>query len=81
MGVGGLEPRAAHLHPEGLGALAIGPLGHEDMEGLGGIDADVNRKRPGVGMLLIGGHRPAPRQEGRGATEVTAGRLSGVKRE
>ena len=56
VGVGGLEAGPAHQHLEGLGAAAVGALGHEHVELLGGVDADVDGELPGVGVLLIGGH-------------------------
>jgi hypothetical protein len=58
--MGGLKAGSADQRLEGLGALTVGPLGHEDMELLGGIDTDVHRKRPRVGALVIGGHGQLP---------------------
>ena len=60
MSIGGRKPGPAHQHLERLGTAAIGPLGHQHVELLGGIDADVDGKRSGVDVLLIGGHGVAP---------------------
>jgi hypothetical protein len=54
--IGCLEPGTTHHHGEWLGAVSIGPQRHQHVELLGGIHANVNRKLPRVGGLLVGGH-------------------------
>jgi hypothetical protein len=56
MGVRGLEPAPVHEDLEGLAAAAVGADGYQDVELLGGIDADMDGELARVGTLLIGGH-------------------------
>lgn len=54
--VGGVEAGAVDLHAEGLRADVTRTPGDELVEGLAGVDADVDGEAGGVALLLLFGH-------------------------